>query len=533
MSRVVPTRNLEEVHYAALNESEKPDLCHVYAILRREEVKGSLHMWYLFDEFMELAVSLCGRLEEYPRPKPGDVVRIHRLRIDTKKRRPEIMMGRNVVYWPAFQYDPKPVATAKDPTIAEEDNDRRRVLETLYSSTITRCLDILRSNDLDNHTWFTAVAGCVEDNHLDMFEHHEIQFRDGTEPPVRPDQYRVLPTLRVFKPTGPQDSSSHYEVAKMLRKGQYFVATNVKLARNHRLNLSANEHFGRSLRHVEEASILGVKLKESLGEPECNVTVDLQEPSSSQQPSSQQPSSQLPSSQQPSIQRPSSQQTVNSNGKLVPLRRSPRFSQNPDASQNPQPPKTDGQTTTETAQSTNHAVAPATTVANVAKREPDLSFSRLSEIKPKETGYDFYNLIGQVRGMPQLTKQFNNCVLQLFDGSRHSFASHYDDEFEQMIDGCLVLHVYSKQREHDTNEHFERAMSLKPGDIIFVRNVKVSSRASRVKLELQANKLHNKSINLVDTDSSFGRKILDIVQTPQVEEIFTDEASDSSQEQRE
>jgi hypothetical protein len=460
MPRDLPTLNLGQVDDLITSGTDQSDnYFHVYGIFRKETTFRSGFHWFIYDENKEIQIRPAGNYTDYPRPKPGDIIRIHRLRVNSSLKIAEIPMARNVVIWPAFQHEPKPISVARNPTLDENDKTRRRILEAYFCTRIAKLNDI--ASNRQNDVFYDAVAGRFESVSVDAYGHLEIMFTDGTASMV----------LRVFCKFKELEDDTHFKIASELKKGQYFVATNVKYDAYKRLNLSANLMHGRSIRPVEQSSILGMKLTESLG----------------------------------AIDQGSSQVTATSNGTQSQPRRSPRLlHQNQDEN-------------CPNSQSQAQIDDPAGTTSQIVENFP--KFTQFSDIQRKEYGYDFYDLVGQVRDKPRLTSTFGNCLLQIFDGSLHEFTNYFAPDVEHPLDGCLILLVYSKQKESDTNEHFEKAMSLQEGDIIHVTNVKVSFVQGKIKPELSANKSHNKSINKIGKRTPFGRKILNMAETPQVAEL--------------
>lgn len=472
MPREVPTLNLEEVSVLATSQSPAHEYFHVFGILRQECQHLSGICWTLYDEFKEIDIRLAGTLTQYPRPKPGDVIRIHRLTINKHLHTPEIPHPKNVVIWPAFQHEPQPISFARAPTIRDDDIRRRRILEAFFTSKIDRIKEFQISSSV---LAYYNVAGWVEDLRLDSFGHMEVDFADGTGHSC----------IRVFAKLTDKEDDVHFKEAVTLKIGDFFAATNAKFDRNgKKLNLSANRLHGRSLRHVEKSSILGAILSQSLGkinEPYHGNNSHLQT------------------------------QSDNIGNGASTRRRSPRLLQQ----QTSLAPTNDSPThSVKSVSSQAHTSPPSN-----GSRETFPTYTQFSDLRPREVGYEFHDIVGQVREDPQLTVQYGNYVIQIYDGSMHNFTSFYSYEVKHVLEGCLILCVYSKQKDSDTDEHIEMAKKLKEGDLIYVRNVRVSFRNGKIKLELSANRSHNKSINVIDKDSMFGRKLLDIVETPPVEEL--------------
>lgn len=486
MPREVPTLNLAQVEDRIAqidnnNGDQTLELFHVFGIYRYEISRPGGHQWLIFDEHKEIPFRLGGNFMEYPRPKTGDIIRIHRSRINKEFKIAEIVKAINVIIWPAFQHDPKPISVAKTNTIDDTDNRRRRILEAYFCTRVFKPTEVL-----DNlHKHYDAVAGRVESITSDCFGHLEITLIDK--------KAKVI--LRVFRKIENYDDETHFNVASELNPGQYLVATVVGVDSKKRLYLSANTKQGRSIRPVEESSILGAKLTESLGTVD-----DVSQASTS-----------------------STKTNSSSNGSQGALRRSQRFAQKNQQDENRQEVVAKSKACVKSTETSN-SVAPV----EIRVSSPILpKYTLFSDIQRRVSGYDFYDIVGQVMDKPRLTPSYGNCVLQIFDGSRHDFINYFGQEVEHPNPGCLILLVYSKQKDYDTNEHLEKAMTLKEGDIVHVKNVKISFAGGKIKPELNANKSHDKSINVIDKRTCFGKKILDMALNPQVDEL-RDEIMDTS-----
>ena len=112
---------------------------------------------------------------------------------------------------------------------------------------------------------------------------------------------------------------------------------------------------------------------------------------------------------------------------------------------------------------------------------------------------------------------WSSIILQIYDGSKHNLSSFYSSEVDRVMPDCVLVKVYSKQKESDTDEHIAKASRLEEGELIMIKNVKTSFRGGKLKLELSANKSHDKSLNVIDKNSLFGRKLLDIIENPIVD----------------
>lgn len=465
----VPILDLDGVfRWSETNNSNK-EFCHTYGVFLREEITNNNTYWVLCDDTKQsLSIKLCKEREKvnYPHPKPGDVVRIHRLAINNVTKEPMVTQPRNIVFWPAFQFDPRPEYTANNPTLGEEDREKRRSLETFYCGLINQVKSLReRTGKIYN------VAGRVDDIRRDTYQNILIEFTDGTG--TGPATLRVFPKLKNF------ESDEHFKVAQSLVKGDYIMAANAKMdSRSDKLNLSALTLLGRSLRTVDKSSVLGIRIAQLL----------------------------------------EAKQNVNSNGlsqtsdksPTIPLRRSPRL--------NPQ-----------VQQSNVTNLIDATT--NCPPTETKLDFTKLEDIRHQDDGfYKFYDLLGQVRGDICETRSYQNIVFQLYDGSKPSYKSYFVEEVKHPMENCVCILVYSKQRENDTDQHIEAAKKLVEGDLVYIKNVKVSWKNGKAKIEVNPNLEHGKSIRVIDKASSVGQTLLQEVSNPktsELEEEFMEEEESS------
>lgn len=469
------TLDLEEV--SILSRSDSPEKClfHLFGVFFREEKTQTITYWWLHDasHIGGLRIKLCGSLDQYPKPKPGDIVRIHRSSIDRNTRLPIILSPKNIIVWPSFKHKPVHLTIAKNPTITDEDEIKRRRLEQYFCSTLHKIEEVKAQRVPRGQ--FVNIAGRVDDIGKDPYGHLLLVVNDGSG----------TITVRVFAKRNPYDSNAHYEVASELKSGDFIVAISTKIDNQGvKLQLSANTQWGRSLRVVEKASMLGVTLDEALSGqdlPQVNVTEVNNEP-------------QLISSQ-------------GSGFSDAPIRRSPRIRELKERQTNqssPSPPTSSQATTTP---------------------QPELpplpSYTNISDLRIQRDGFfEFHDIAGQVRGEPNETKLYKNWVFQLYDGSSHRFASYYIDEVREPIKDCVTVLVYSKQKETDTDRHIECVKKLQEGDLVIMKNVKVSWRNGKIKLEMNANLVNGKSIEVIDKNSRFGKALLDIVTNPDVEELF-------------
>lgn len=542
--------NLEEVDL--LTQSKDPTIgyFHLFAIFVKEadaknNVRGA--SWTLFDERREIEIKLCGSVENYIKPKFGDIIRIHRARVNPIGQIAEIAAPQNVVVWDSFIDDPEPKSTAKEPTITDEDIARCKELQILLTTRIIKIVEMNNSERIG--VCFFTIAGRIDASRVDDYGHLIIEFNDGT------GQCK----LKVFKQLNPKfEDNIHYSIAIQLRVGDYFIANNVKYEKNNpALYLSANTQCGKSFRPVTNKSILGMILGSRLKS-------DLNEGSQTQQNTAHannlHPNDPSGSTNQPPgrrrsprlIDRENQQQqqelvaqqpiatVINQNGaphnnnfssgsqscfsdssgleqSQLPIERHDDPIQNPPNSDNHSAnalivrPNTS--TTDPTSPCFNNNFNRTPLDCPLTKRTP------FDQIIPKPMPYCFYDIVGQVRAAPHVTSKYNNCVLQIYDGSLHKHQNFYALEVERVMPNCVLLYIYSKQKEEDTDEHIEKSKKMVEGDLIYVRNVKASFRDGKLKLELSANKVHGKSINVIDKNSDTGKALLNIVENPLVEGI--------------
>lgn len=476
-----PTLTLEQVSVLVTNPNPRHNLFHTFGLFKQELSLTGGTFWGLYDEFKnELHIELTGSITDYPRPKPADIIRIHRLKVDTVKRVARVTHPRNVIVWPAFQYNPTPITIARSPTICVDDINRRRTLESYFTTKITRIKEII-ANRATCGIYYN-VAGRVNNSVLDSYGHREIDFTDGTGKFV----------IRVFAKKQDNEDDRHFIEAEKLRIGDLFVATNVKIDKTRtKVDLSANLYYGRSLRSVESTSILGQSIREMIG-PDGDLNHHDDQPCTSSQT-----------------------QNNSSTPEVTRLRRSSRLNDgnSHDCNHNESNVDLEEQNLAlvESYSSSHSTGEPAEDIP---------PYTKFSEFQKEEDGkFQFYDVAGQVRGEAHETSLFNNYVFQLYDGSKHNHSNHHLYEIKDFNEGCLIIYVYSKQKDSDTNEHFEKAKSLKEGDLVFIRNLKVTFKQGKIKLEMSANKSHNKSINVIDKNSNFGIRILDDVENPYVEEL--------------
>lgn len=482
-----------------LTHSASPEFerCHVYGVFKLEEKVRSQTYWILNDNTFPkgLKIRLNGPIADYPKPKPGDIVRIHRLKTNTVI--PEVVKSNTVVVWPSSKYNPTPIYNARSPTFTEEDEKRRRQLELLFFSTLECIGDTVAPNSTRTHF---DIAGRVKTKAPDQFHNLEIVYIDDT------GEF----TLRVFPKRIEKEDNSHFEVAQELKPGDLFFATNCKrdlLAR--RLNLSANLEYGRSLRRVEPQSVLGVKLSERCPEVRTESPTNDHTENESQSQAQSQAQSQVQSQDEPR------QGTNASHANNKRLRRSPIITRSRARNSNsPQNSTTSG---VSLSQRTSCDSQPQSFIKQQIITVSIPEYTKQADI-PKKDSYAFYNIVGEIRGQPHETSKYGNWVFQIFDGSRHDIPSFHIHDVVNPQDKCLVVYVYSKQKETDTNDHIEKVKNLKPGDFVYVRNVKASWHNGRLKLEMSANLNHNKSIEVIGRNTPFGDHIHNLVSWPEVPE---------------
>lgn len=468
----LPAKTLEEIQLLsseAREDQRGPPICTAYGFFLRAEKGQALEYWILGDETLMdgCRIKLSPPLSDYPRAKLGDVVRIHRLSIDRQFNVP-YAIARNVVVWPSFRQTTIATTCAKKPTITPADEERRRKLEALF------CSKVFPICDLRNHPYSfdLLTAGRIEKKTQDTYGHLLLTIHDGTASII----------VRVFHQTPhdkawPLSTNEHFDLATKQEVGQYIFIGGGKLdTKNNYINLSANANYGRCLREVEKTSVLGCRINHSVKDLIRNDTEEPQE--------------------EPR------------------LRRSPRLT-------------TGHQIRTDLESS--HS---SQTRSQEVQRELDTSsepipdYTKLIDIMTEQRvskGFKFYDIAGQVRGKPNEARQFGNWVLQLYDGSKIDFESILIGEVNEPVQNCVVVLVYSKQKETDTDKHIEVVKKLKDGDLILIKNVKVSSRNNRMKFELNANLEHGKGINMIDKESPFGRRLLEVVTNPIVEELLDDQ----------
>lgn len=465
MGQTAPVLKLDDI--VILSKRNEPEIqcCHTYGIFK-DETTATSKLWHLTDDTCrDISFRLCGALEEYPLPKPGDIVRIHRVSFDRNTKSPVILCGKNIVIWRGFRENPTPITKAKSPTITEDDAKRRKALEIYHESTIVPVELIARQTQ----GCFFTISGQIEDVSTDQYGNSLFKFRDGTG--------RFL--LRVFPKRNEVETNIHFENASKLVVGDFIVATSVALDRAtaSKVNLSANIRHGRYLNKVEPNSYLGRKLFLAIEDAESK--------------NGHSDGAAAPTVATEAQKRPAPEGSQ-------PLRRSPRLN---------------GQQ----ADSSVLQVSPSQDAAAGVREDPQVpEYTRISEIPMSgpTVKFSFYDLAGQVRGQPNETSNYGNWVFQLYDGSRPEYSCHYAEEVKEKEAHCVTILVFSKQTQKDTDQHIEVVKKLKSGDLVFVKNVKATWIGEKLKLEMSANLAHGKSITVIDKTTRFGEMLDDVVSNP-------------------
>lgn len=540
--RETPLLNLEQINTLVKSSSPSYKYFHTIGIFEQECQLAGGTSWKLRDEFCQttrdsVAFRLRPPLDQYPQPKPGDIVRIHRSAVHDVFKMPEITHPKNIVYWQAFRYDPIPIHTSRNPTIDDDDTTRRRQLEVLLSNSIQR-ISQFQYNQQGQQ--FYTIAGRVRKKLLDRYGHVEILFEDGTGEA----------TLKVFAkfPDNDKETNEHFEAASKLDLGDLFYAQNAKYVPPNKVHLSASHQYGRCIRQVERQSLLGVRLTESLGpeQPEdqfVDVT-EVDQNHNQENHDRNNPDNQMLTSQPVSLISTTSSSTSTN------LRRSPRFASNiplaAPGSSNSSSQTSACNTDDNQSRSKPHkrgivAIPPSSSAAKRIPEQPTTTPSEgiteesmpeyitYEDIRP--SGRQFLDIAGHVRGTPKRVSEYNNYAIPLYSGNKHEFIDFFAGQIESPPEKCLTLYVYSKQKETDTDEHIKKAHTLKDGDIILVKNCVVDFKDGKIKLEMRANTAFGKSINVIDKNSKFGKKLMDKFHTPYVEELdYNDYGSSSCDE---
>lgn len=459
----VPILKLSQLSQAA----ESSSLCNIFGIFRNQEA----NYWNLIDESSSSVtkIKLCGNIKRYPTPIHGDIIRIHRLSFDNISKIPIIFDPRNVLIWTSFEGSPRPpITVAKNPTIETADEDRRYALEKYFLTLLTPIHRLTKNQS--SETYF-SVAGRVDEVTKDEYSHINLMINDGTD--------RI--NLRVFKKENIMEVETHFETASNLQIGDFIVASSTKLIRG-KLDLSANLLYGRYLRGIDRNSILGKELCRKLGinetQPNFNMIDNEQNNNSSLESTSSQPRR--------------SKRIRDKNGSSI----------TPTRSITPSPKK-------------------------VAHDVVIQEHIKVRDIPQFNNYHRYYNLAGQVRGQPNETPTFQNWVFQLHDGSVPVPQSFHADLVNEPVENCVTILVYSKQKPTDTGAHIEQTKQLCEGDLVYIKNLRTSWINNKLKLEMNANLTHGKSIEKLKKDSPLGIQLIEQCSFPQVEELTEDPSQES------
>lgn len=478
----------------------------VYGIFKQAENKPPNTFWTLRDESRQAGeqFKLEGPIENYPEPKPGDVVRIHRAFTDKLYKLSKIAKGQDVVIWRAHKYKPVPITKARSCSVVD-DEAKRRNLECLYCSWLTKLATIKNTPNLKPPY---DVCGRIEAKRSDPYDNLLVTINDGTgEVDVR-----VFPKRLSF------ESSDHFDTASKANVGDFIVATGTKPNKQNNLDISANLQQGRSLRIVEPQSILGVLLSEALDaqtssqQEQPNDTGRRRSPRLMAQKMSATMADHNYANSHPATQDDLQRQiTINNNNNHRTTRSEKDSHSSPSYG----------------------APAKEPPAARVGSRQhatnmidPDLT--KLCDIKfSADNVKKFFNIAGKVVSEPVMNG-YGHYVVQLFDGTPPQYASADSGDFERPAPDSVTIVVYRKQKDSDTNEHLEVAQKLHSGDIVRMNNVRAYIRSSKLKIELSANLTNNKSIKLVDKTSELGIRILEQVNNPYLD--ILNESVDSNQD---
>lgn len=470
----------------------------VYGIFKQAESKPPSTFWVLRDESRQEGeqFKLEGPIENYPDPKPGDIVRIHRAFTDKLFKVPKVAKGQDVVIWRAHKYKPVAITKAKTYSVVD-DEAKRRKLECLYCSWLTK-LSVV--NVQPNLKPPYDVCGRIGAKRFDAYGNLLVTIDDGTGH----IDIRIFPKKLDF------ETNDHFDTAYHAEVGDFIVVTGTKPNKQNNLDISANLMLGRSLRLVEPQSILGVLLAEALGGQETGFVPTLEDPNGNG----------LRRSPRLLAQKASATYAEHNyaNKRRVDSEQSPPtiLTANPVVTYN----------TTSTSTDTNHHLHPnestngpqqqaeRTAIRQLVAETQQFDLTKLCDIKfSSDNSKRFFNIAGQVIGEP-VVNGYGHCVFQLFDGTPPHYASADSGEFEKPAPDSVTVVVYRRQKDTDTNEHIEIAQKLRGGDIVRVNNVRAYTRNSRLKIELSANLTNNKSIKPVDKTSELGIRILEQVNNP-------------------
>lgn len=477
---VVPTLKLEHIIHEPAFAS-----CHIFGLFLYHDTFHTTNYWILIDETNSrgVKIKLAGDLSNYPKPKPGDVIRIHRLLLDKATKMPYIVHPRNVIVWTSFKKEPTVITVANSPTIGDEDNVRRAELERFFISTITPIARLSNPGILPTNHF--NVAGRVEKISKDDYSNIILRINDG---------YNEI-DLRVFPKRNDIEDGSHYESASKLQIGDLILVTNVKLLPRILLDLSANLKSGKWLRVVENESNLGRELNEKL-----KPLMDAE---------------QNGSKKVKAVER-----TIEPNN---------NSSQEPRRSKRLQSMKTSSSQSSGASSSLGSPSPKKVPIIDTSSKIVNSNipiYTKIASLKPDNYSH-YYDIAGQVRGLPQEAPSFKNWLIQLYDGSTPCPQSYWTDLLKEPQENCVSILVYSKQKETDTSQHVDKVMRLKEGDFIYIKNIKSSWNEGKLRLELSANLLHGKSIEVIDKDTPFGIHLIEQCTFPQVEELTEEPSQDS------
>lgn len=493
--------------------------CHVYGILLYEEsITDKQNFWNLADFTCSsgVKIKLYGDISTYPRPKPGDVIRIHRLHFERNTGLPYVPVGRNVVVWRSFQNDDTPITTARNPTYTDEDITIRKELELFFNTNLITPFDCIKNVTMRGNTNYFNVAGRVDS--VELVERYgnviNLEICDATE--------RL--NLRVYGKTYDRDDDTHFQTASDIAPGQLIIATNVKFRNPNFLDLSANTKLGKWIRKVDVASSLGQMISSKFA--------SLAPPTTQSDPHNQASDSQINNNNNVCHQQANHETSQREMPSIqsIPIQ-SMQMSRTlePAANQSSPPPRPIDVIKVYSDKSDDNSSRGEFINNNNNNNINELpKYTKLSSIHPTD-GYQHYDIAGQVRGHPNQESMYGNCFFQLFDGSKPSFRFHYAEFNKEPIDNCATILVYSNQKPTDTNQHIEAAKKLKEGDLVHIKNIKASWKNQRCKLEMNANLLHGKCIKVIERDSEFGISLAESCSYPDIEEL-TEQPSLNSQD---
>lgn len=552
-----PIHPLEHIKFITdnppANDQARP-LCDTFGVYHSTEIVKARHYWKLFDDTYytkPIGVQLCGKPDEYPVPKRGDVVRIHRLTFDNERSVPIVTSPKNVLIWRSFKKEPEKVHTSLNPTIRDEDLKRQAELEACYVSTLTR-LNYLQMIEPGK---FSDVAGLITTIIDDTFNNKLVTVTDGTGTTI----------LRVFKKNNPNETSEHFDTICNSKPGDYIVATNTKIsskAGETKLDISANTQYGRSIRKVDKESVLGRHLAERLINVETVATENNITSSSNDcntapiEPASNTETEEIHNEENDqdigpiidvttigasrgTISQPISvgESTTNSQQQETQeppqLRRSARLQTRSNSNQS----ASSNSINTSSISPKRHSMTPP---SNLTKKPPpidrvDAKITQVSSLQKKPPGkFEYYNFVGQVRGIPNPALSYGNWIFQLYDGTKPKFPPFHQKYVDKAEENCIIIFVYSKQTDFDTDKHVNTVRTLQEGDLVYLKNIKVSWVDNKVRFELNANTKFDKGIKILNKDSEYGRQLLDKFATPSSwpeecnENLSQDSINDSS-----